>query len=1064
MRLRAVALARLRRRWPFSVAVGAGLVVVVALATATTTVRTLAEEAGLAASVRGLGTGALVTVSAWPVDSETGVQGFRSALADARSGARAALTVNTVSVSTSSVPARSGAAGPAALLAMDGLRAHVVPVAGTLDGPAGVGSDWYVTASQAAAARLGMTVGQRACFAQPTPPQRAAQQPTGPPAAAPQPPAQPQWCARLAGIWQPRDPREPFWQAAGPLAGFLTVPEDELFAVLGPVAALYRPTAGAVLEPHTAAMTLAGLPDLANQVRRLRERLTLEGARGMVDTNLDGGLDDYGSRLAVGEFALGLVSAQVLLVGLAYLAIASHHSLAQQGPALAVWRARGIGRATILRLLALEWVALAAAAMPVGLVAGLGAGALAGRVLVGGGLPPQLRADLPLALLAPVGIVVAASLAVLAVVSVLASRRELLDLRRRASRPGGAWWQARGADIGLAALCVPLVGATQLLGTAQLRALGLGDAGMVSLILPGLALLFAALALLRLLPAAGWLARRWARHPVFALAARNLERRPLEHAPVALLLIAAVALGVFSGAYANSEQRNVADRVAYGVGADVRATAVAASAAPPAFGLPARLPGVRVATPVYRDRAAVGGLTTSVSVLGVDPTTVTGVAWDRPGLLGTTLASAMGRMGSAERDGVTLPGRPDQLLLWANGGGRSLTLSAAVDDARGRHCTVNLGAAADSWGQLAGPIRCPAAPAYPLRLRALAVAYGTVSDDTSLALSDLTVAGPTGTTVIEPFREEQGWWASSIASGQNDGDLAVSGVIPRGNFPTAVLDVPAVGGTSFIRPFPGGAPVPALANGATLDDLGITPGRPFFLNMGTGDMMAEVVGQVNLFPTLYPQDGDFLVVDQSALLDHLLYSDDTTPQASELWAAVDPQHEGAAVAALGRLPGVNAVADRQQQTAAALADPVDSDLRANLVVGFWAAALLALAGFAVHVVVTARGRLGESAILQANGLPAGAVERSVLLEHGLVLLFGAVAGAVLGLALAWALVPSLELQTGASQTVPPSLLILDPALTAVAAAAVPAAALLLGWASGRAAGRVALMRELRGLG
>src|SRR5262249_53347366 len=157
-----------------------------------------------------------------------------------------------------------------------------------------------------------------------------------------------------------------------PLDGFVTVGEDALFAILGSIGNFglgntYRPTAGAVLEPQPAAITVTGLPAFSGQVRRLRARLSLEGTRSAASTGLDSALDDYPGRLAVGAFALRLRPAQVLLVGLAYVAIAGHHSLAQQGPTLAAWRARGVGRLTVLRLLAIEWGVLAVAAVPLGL-------------------------------------------------------------------------------------------------------------------------------------------------------------------------------------------------------------------------------------------------------------------------------------------------------------------------------------------------------------------------------------------------------------------------------------------------------------------------------------------------------------------------------------------------------------------------------------------------------------------------------------------------------------------------------------------------------------------------
>jgi ABC-type antimicrobial peptide transport system permease subunit len=125
---------------------------------------------------------------------------------------------------------------------------------------------------------------------------------------------------------------------------------------------------------------------------------------------------------------------------------------------------------------------------------------------------------------------------------------------------------------------------------------------------------------------------------------------------------------------------------------------------------------------------------------------------------------------------------------------------------------------------------------------------------------------------------------------------------------------------------------------------------------------------------------------------------------------------------------------------------------------------LTVVSVVVHFLVTVQGRLGEYAILQANGLGRGTILRSLVVEQTLLVVFAVVVGALTGLGLAWALIPALQLGGDLTSLVPPTLLTVDPVVAGAAIAAVTLVALAAGRLANRAGSRFRLMDELRLIG
>jgi ABC-type lipoprotein release transport system permease subunit len=262
--------------------------------------------------------------------------------------------------------------------------------------------------------------------------------------------------------------------------------------------------------------------------------------------------------------------------------------------------------------------------------------------------------------------------------------------------------------------------------------------------------------------------------------------------------------------------------------------------------------------------------------------------------------------------------------------------------------------------------------------------------------------------------------------------------------------------------------IPVLMSTVTMSRLGIRPGADiYFFSTRSGPRTSSstdrpfqvtVVGAVNYVPTLYPGTDEFMVMSLERLR---AVSDDARP--NELWLNVKGDHREL-VAHLLRDPNVSYVQDRATAQAEGLNDPLFLTLQANLAIGFITALALAALAFAVHFLVAARRRLAEHAILEANGLEPGVVRTGMAIEQGIVVLFALVVGCALAITLIVWLLPSLELGSGPSDVIPPTLLSADWPVLGISALMTLVVAGALAWAIRRAGTSVDIMQELRRLG
>jgi hypothetical protein len=887
-------------------------------------------------------------------------------------------------------------------------------------------------------------------------------------------------CVRIVGIWRPAQPQEAFWgQNQQPeVAAYVDVPA--YFAMLGKqsdtvTGGLHTSVisvASEILSPDLAVIRAVGAQATLDRIQLLRGHFGIQRADVVVVSSLPDALASYISNEQVAAFAVLLVAIQLLLIALYCVWFMSGNLLSHLRPTIAVWRTRGWSWPGVAVLLWIELAVVAVLAAPIGIVAGWAASEAVARWAYAGVPIPAFHFD-PAKLAPSVIAVFALELALIGGQAALASRHGVLQTRAGASRPTVSWWRQRHLDLLLALLAIPMLAEARLLGGAQVRVSGAAD-NPLDLVLPGIGIALIALAGLRLLPPAARLLLRMRRTVSVQLAATQLIRAPGQHAALAVLLMLAIALGVFATTYATTSARNSADRAAYAVGADVRGVLQAGVGVPP---YKIDVADAAARSDVFRGYSRQAG--EDVPALAVDPYTFKSVVWTRPDLVASPLPDLVQSLADRETDGLLLPSHARSLSIWVFGASTGGRLTADLSDAHGRPVHADFGTLDFAgWKQLTATLVSDAGPeTEPLRFRDLAIS--TVTKPNLISLSSFAVDGK----VIESFAEQISgpgaqffpglWWRTDAESGTFYENLPPTTDLRRDGTATADFRIGTGRYPTYIRPGvlgfrPGfaarGFSIPALVPSQMMSRFGLAVGKPLQVEIDGIGVTATVVGVADHFPTLYPEFGDFIVLDRDPLLVALAYGRHQSPWANEIWVKTTPGGADAAVRSLQAAPGVIQVLDQRAIAGAAAHAPQQLGLESNLLLGFAAAIGLALLAFAFHFLMLARGRLSEYAVLEANGMSLAHVRRSLVWEELIVVGFCTACGASLGALAAIVLLPALQLGAGVPDIVPATIVTFDPVRLVEALVLVAAGGLLAGPALARVAERPRVMSELRALG
>jgi hypothetical protein len=633
--------------------------------------------------------------------------------------------------------------------------------------------------------------------------------------------------------------------------------------------------------------------------------------------------------------------------------------------------------------------------------------------------------------------------------------------RAAAGRPSRTTLPQRlGIDVALLAVAGVALWQLRLYG-APLTRNARGTLGVDPFLVaaPAIGLLAGAVVALRVVPRVAELAERLlvrGRGLVGALGGRQLARRPLRYTRAALLLMLAAALGTLAAAHAATWSRSQADQATYQAAADVRVIAADYSdlptwAAGPLF---RSIPGVRAAAPVTVTPFNLGRTIRDGHLVAFDPATAGGVLRPEPASPGSpNTASLLATLAAARPTVATLalPADPMRLAVTLDtafqsdpdfqgsvrgpldSGSGSVSVSAILADVDGRlfRTPSATGSLTKAGQRLTVPIVdiAPDAnpglrPSGPLRLDAIELTIDVADPFPVYGSAELksvgvtSAAGGTGAWQAVPVDPKAKGWEWREIDVQNNttftsppdrpGLVAVSRQ-------RALFGGSALSTTTFRlgANLPEGGPLPVIASTAFLAASGDAVGDTLGIDTLGIPLQVKLVDVTETFAPFDPSV-PFLLTDLASADALQLAATGEPRRADEWWLSVDVGQTPTVIDRLRlRAFGAATVIGHDELATRLTTDPVPLGLISVLGLGSLAAMLFAGIGFLVSSAVSTSERIGEFALLRALGLSAGQLSLWLSIESVFLLVVGLAAGSVLGLVLAWLVLPFATLtQTG----------------------------------------------------
>jgi hypothetical protein len=959
------------------------------------------------------------------------------------------------------------------LESLDGLEAHASLVDGAW--PHAGGQPLEATLSDAAAAAMRLKVGDRVSLVSRLDPGLRIEVVVG-------------------GIWR-ADPADAFW--IGDPLETTGVTTGGTFTNRGPIVVREADLVSLGGGGLRADVEWRGLPDIsALRIDRVEDLRTgantlasvLRGtvpasASPRVSTGLPALLDDIGRSVLVSRSGVILLTIQfAVLAGYAVVLVAGM-LVERRRSEIALIRSRGAsgGHLIAMALLEATFLAVPAAIIAPGLA--LGVVALLGTFGPTAGLGIASTATVTasafvVAGLAGLACIVALTLPTLFVSASPAGARAAQGRQARTTLP-----QRLGLDLALVAVAGVALWQLRLYG-APLTRNARGTLGLDPLLVaaPAIGLVGGAVFALRIVPRVAELGERLlvrGRGLVGSLGGRQLARRPLRYTRAALLLMLAAALGTLAAAHAATWSRSQADQASYQAAADVRVLAADYTDLPTwgAGPLYRSIPGVNEATPVAIAPFDVGRSIRDGHLVGLDPAKAGSVLGSQAAPAGTpSIADLLATLAAARPSipTVALPGDPRRLAVTVDAAFKSnqsfegpvqgplgpdsgsLTVSAVVADADGRlFRTAAAGGTLTEAGQrlvvsLAETTSdgTPAGlrPTAPLRLEAVemllsvtdpVVVFGS-ADLVSVEASDAD-SGDGGWATVPLDPAAPGWQWRQIDAQQNVAYTPTAARPGRVSIGKAEPIFGGSGSTTFqlAAGLPHDPVLPAIASQAFLEKTGVSVGDTVTVASLGQPIRFKLLAATDLFAPFDPTV-PFLLTDLATYDTTQFGATSRTKQADEWWLSVDL---GQTPSVLQRLressAGAQTVIGRDELARNLATDPVPLGLIGVLGLGSLAAMLFAGIGFLVSSTVSTSERLGEFALLRALGLSAGQLSLWLSIESIFLLVVGLVAGSVLGLLLAWLVLPFATLtQTGAAPIPAPVVVVPWEAIVPVYLAAV----------------------------
>lgn len=881
---------------------------------------------------------------------------------------------------------------------------------------------------------------------------------------------------RVVGTYAQTDLTDPFWWD-DPL-DTSGVDEGESFTTFGPLV-MNADSFFADVNPLTAEVNWRILPIYENltvsevgpfrrDISALEDRVNRaagSGNRFSVETELDDILREAERSLLVARTGVMILTIQLAVLAGYALVLTAGLLIEQRRVETALLRSRGASSGQIGTMALMEGLVLA---LPAAIVGPFIAVASLGLLNSYG---PLETINLEIDPVITTGAYLLSILSAIACVVALFlpayfSARSFIEARQARGRQiGRGLAQRAGFDIALLVIAG--------LAYWQLRRYGApitesvqGRLGLDPFLVaaPAIGLLAGAVVALRIIPLLARLVERavgGSRGLVPSLGAWQVARRPARYTRSALLLMLALAIGLFAVSYTSTWTDSQRDQADYQTGSDLRITPDRrVGSAIPVLNLAsayAQVNGVERSMAVSRDTLTVSRSSGTGHLISLDATVAGDIVRFRDDLSDDSLAAMIERLAAGRPTIATipLPAEPQRIAFDVRIALDPLpedtppefsqeirpNLNVVMQDARGTLFRVPAGPfPADGESQrlevdLARDLGDTTATAsFPLTIVSFELRMFLPIAITRTGTFDLSSAS------ISPDMTGDAWTQVQLDVGDAGWDTRFDGVTGALEAPT-IDDVPVSDGRSLSFGFSTGAlsndllipanfivgptqsaddsAIPVLVSDSFLITTEASVGDTIQVDVAGGRRPVEIVGTFSAFPTEDPEQAGIVVADDPTLAMARYLDSARIALPDEWWLAVDDSNADVISATLASTPYSSArVADRFGRADLLKADPVALGIIGALSLGFVAAALFASVGFIVSASVSAHERLNEFALLRALGLSPRQLTGWLSLENGLLVIISLVGGTLLGLLMSWLVLPFVTLTQDASAVVP----------------------------------------------
>lgn len=884
---------------------------------------------------------------------------------------------------------------------------------------------------------------------------------------------------RIVGIYTVNDPLDPYWFQEPLEIGGVEVGES--FTTFGPFVVSPEDFFGRTtyvsaevfwrIFPTFANLTVSEVGPFRQNMDRFDGALNAGAASGQrfsIRSDLRNILREAERSLLVTRTGVMILTVQLAVLAGYALVLTAGLLIEQRRVETALLRSRGASNGQIAAMAFMEGLLLA---LPAAII-GPWVAAFSLRLLNVVG--PLTSIDLELdPRVTTAGYLLSAISAVACVVALVLpaylAARSFIDARASRGRQMTSGIAQRGG-IDLALLVVAVIGYWQLrrygapiTETVQGR-LGL-DPFLVAA--PAIGLLAGAVVALRVIPLLAKAIERGVsngRSVVTSLGAWQVARRPLRYTRSALLLMLALAIGLFAVSYTRTWTNSQRDQADYQVGADMRVKPDQRTGrAIPQYTLAnayQQVEGIEEPMPVIRNSAVISRSAGTGRVVAVDAATAPDVVIFRPDLAENSLSSMMDQLVASrpQLPLINLPGEPQRIALDV-----SMTLAAlpdgappeadqsiqpsmsiVVSDARGMLYRISGGPLEPDNGpqrlifDLAHDLGDQVAtPEYPVSIVSIEtrmlIPYEYPRDgriDVTAIQTSASLEGDDWQRV-DTDRNPANWQFSNSLIGGLAVNPTVASAEPEPDGSIALtFQTGATAGSNALLPLtysikptgdaPGATtPITAVVTDSFLAETEAAVGDELQVDVAGARRPLVIVDSVSAFPTVDPEDGPALIIDLPTFAALQFQTSGRIDGADEWWIAVDNDEVEGIAATLGDAPYSSwKIDDRFTEAELLRTDPVALGIIGALSLGFVSAALFAVIGFVVSAAVSAHERLTEFSLLRALGLSPRQLSGWLSLENGLLVLISLVGGTALGLLMAWMVLPFVTLTQDASAVVP----------------------------------------------